>query len=88
MKIGYVRVSKQEQPEALQVDALKEAGCEKWFLDKITGSKTEREANHWNNYTDSTSLKFVFTIRRLPALLPGSSYPACPFPMNRSRPKG
>jgi hypothetical protein len=39
MKVGYVRVSKQEQHEALQIDALKEAGCEKWFLDKMTGSK-------------------------------------------------
>jgi len=35
MKIGYVRVSKQEQHEALQIDALKEADCEKWFLDKM-----------------------------------------------------
>jgi DNA invertase Pin-like site-specific DNA recombinase len=43
MKIGYVRVSKQEQHEALQIDALKEAGGEKWFLDKITGSKAERK---------------------------------------------
>src|SRR5258707_5625915 len=43
MKICYVRVSKQEQHEALQIDALKEAGCEKWFLDKITGSKAERK---------------------------------------------
>jgi DNA invertase Pin-like site-specific DNA recombinase len=33
MKIGYVRVSKQEQHEALQIDALKEAGCEKRFLE-------------------------------------------------------
>ena len=43
MKIGYVRVSKQEQHETLQIDALKEAGCEKWFLDKMTGSKAERK---------------------------------------------
>src|SRR5258708_6573603 len=43
MKIGYVRVSKQEQHEALQIDAMKEAGCEKWFVDKITGSKAERK---------------------------------------------
>jgi hypothetical protein len=34
MKIGYVRVSKQEQNEELQIDALKEAGCDKWFVDK------------------------------------------------------
>src|SRR2546428_13662516 len=43
MKIGYVRVSKQEQHEALQIDVLKEAGCEKWFLDKMTGSQAERK---------------------------------------------
>jgi DNA invertase Pin-like site-specific DNA recombinase len=29
-KIGDVRVSKQEQHEVLQINALKEAGCEKW----------------------------------------------------------
>jgi DNA invertase Pin-like site-specific DNA recombinase len=43
MKIGYVRVSKHEQHEALQLDALKEAGCEKWFIDKVTGTKAERK---------------------------------------------
>src|SRR5215471_10697986 len=43
MKIGYVRVSKQEQNEDLQIDALKEAGCEKWYVDKVTGSKAERK---------------------------------------------
>lgn len=37
MKIGYVRVSTQEQHEALQIDALKEAECEKWYIDKMTG---------------------------------------------------
>ncbi len=43
MKVGYVRVSKQEQNEELQIGALKEAGCDKWFLDKMTGSKAERK---------------------------------------------
>jgi len=43
MKVGYTRVSKQEQNEALQRDALKEAGCEKYFGDKMTGSKFERK---------------------------------------------
>ena len=41
MKVGYTRVSKQEQNEALQRDALKEAGCEKYFSDKMTGSNFE-----------------------------------------------
>jgi DNA invertase Pin-like site-specific DNA recombinase len=41
MKIGYIRVSKQEQNEALQRDALKEAQCEKYFSDKMTGAKVE-----------------------------------------------
>src|SRR6266705_3946658 len=43
MKIGYTRVSKQAQNEALQRDALKEAGSEKYFGDKMTGSKFERK---------------------------------------------
>src|SRR5712691_4930359 len=43
MKIGYVRVSKHEQNEALQRDALKEAGCEKYFNDVMTGSNFERK---------------------------------------------
>ena len=41
MKIGYIRVSKQEQNKALQSDALKDAGCEKYFSDKMTGSTFE-----------------------------------------------
>src|SRR5437763_1531596 len=43
MKIGYVRVSKHEQNEYLQIDALKKEGCEKWFTDKITGTKFDRK---------------------------------------------
>jgi DNA invertase Pin-like site-specific DNA recombinase len=43
MKVGYTRVSKQEQNEALQREGGKEAGCEKYFGDKMTGSKFERK---------------------------------------------
>ena len=42
MKIDYIRLSKQEQNEALPVDALQAAGCEKLFADIMTGSKFER----------------------------------------------
>ncbi len=43
MKIGYIRVSKREQNEGLQRDALEKAGCEKIFSDKITGATFERK---------------------------------------------
>lgn len=38
MKIGYVRVSKEEQNEQLQIDALKKYGCDKIFQEKISGT--------------------------------------------------
>jgi len=43
MKVGYIRVSKQEQHEDLQKDALTAAKCEKLFTDKISGAAAERK---------------------------------------------
>ena len=42
MKIGYARVSTEEQNLDRQLDSLKEARCEKIFQEKITGTKKER----------------------------------------------
>jgi DNA invertase Pin-like site-specific DNA recombinase len=44
MKIGYLRVSKNEQNEVLQIDALKEVDCDKWFVDKSLDQKQSARA--------------------------------------------
>ena len=43
-KIGYARVSKNDQNLKMQIDALLDSGCEKdnIFTDQISGSKSER----------------------------------------------
>ena len=42
MKVGYARVSTQEQNQDLQKDALKVAGCERIYEEKESGGKAER----------------------------------------------
>jgi DNA invertase Pin-like site-specific DNA recombinase len=43
-KIGYARVSTLDQNLALQQDALGEAGCEKIFVEQMSGAVTDRPA--------------------------------------------
>ena len=42
MKIGYARVSTNDQNTNLQIDALKKSGCEKIFEEKASGAQRER----------------------------------------------
>jgi len=42
MLVGYARVSTLDQNPQLQIDALKEAGCDRIFMEKISGAVKER----------------------------------------------
>ncbi len=43
MKVGYARISTEDQKLDVQIDALKNEGCEKIYTDVTSGSKAHRE---------------------------------------------
>ncbi|MFO1419368.1 MAG: recombinase family protein [Candidatus Competibacteraceae bacterium] len=42
MRIGYARVSTDDQSLGLQQDALRQAGCERIYQEKVSGARAER----------------------------------------------
>ena len=42
MKFGYARVSKNEQSLEIQLQKLKDAGCDEIFMEKVSGAKDNR----------------------------------------------
>lgn len=46
MKIGYARVSTEDQKLTLQTDALRRAGCARIFREKKSGAQTRRPSLH------------------------------------------
>ena len=40
--VGYARVSTRDQSPALQLDALREAGCQRVFMEKASGAQRDR----------------------------------------------
>lgn len=42
MLVGYARVSTDEQDHALQLDALRQAGCERVFVETASGARADR----------------------------------------------
>lgn len=66
MKIGYARVSTQEQNFRLQEDALKKAGCELIFYEHASGAKTDRpELNKMIEHLRTGDIVVVYKLDRL-----------------------
>jgi len=71
MKIGYARVSTDDQELHLQLDALKEAGCDKIYTEKASGKSSNRP--ELDKALDTLRRDDIFVVWRLDRL--GRSLP-------------
>jgi len=66
MLIGYARVSTLDQNPQLQIDALQQAGCERVFTEKISGSaKVRRQLQDALEYMRDGDTLVVWKLSRL-----------------------
>jgi DNA invertase Pin-like site-specific DNA recombinase len=66
VKIGYARVSTEEQNLDIQLAALRKAGCKKIFQEKISGTKWERpELHKMLDIVDTGDIVVVWRLDRL-----------------------
>ena len=66
MKIGYARVSTREQHLDMQLEALRAAGCEKIFSEKMTGCQQNRpELDACLNFLREGDTLVVYKLDRL-----------------------
>ena len=72
MRVGYARVSTQDQCLDAQIDALKAAGCERIFSDVASGAKASRNglAEALDYLRDDTDTLVVFKLDRMARSLP------------------
>ena len=68
MKIGYIRVSTEEQNTARQEVLLRELGVDEIFIDKASGKSADRpELKRMMDYVRRGDTVIVESISRLPA---------------------
>lgn len=66
MKIGYARVSTEDQSLDIQLTALRKSGCTKIFQEKLSGSKWDRpELNKMLDCIDKGDIVVVWRLDRL-----------------------
>lgn len=66
MKVGYARVSTDDQDLSLQIEALEAAGCERIFQEKISGTKKDRpELNKLFEHVRPGDVVMVWKLDRL-----------------------